>query len=216
MKAKNSKIANPLLTKNKKKLEDCHQFFILSIFYPLTEYIVVGAYFLVLHTIQLAVWPVSVWYRHWLVDISGWYFCSISLAGTLFWNLVGLFLCKNPWELFVSSKRGGLILKKGSKAPLFLKEKGALVKFLIPKCKQSFPLVSVGTIPRKYQPISNENTNSVCNSTIFHLVTWYYYLISWAGSCTNHQKHHQKQSLGSPKHNPHIRTYRWILSMYLC
>jgi hypothetical protein len=48
----------------------------------------------------------------------------------------------------------------------FWGEKGVPAKCIIPKSLPSFPLVSVNYIPRKYQPIPYQNTNSGYSSRL--------------------------------------------------
>jgi hypothetical protein len=80
----------------------------------------------------LAVWPVSVSYRHLPVDIRFGIFCTVRFGGSsILWKFAGTPFCKFSGNLF-SLKRGAWSIKKGAEASLWGK-KGVPAKCTISK-----------------------------------------------------------------------------------
>jgi hypothetical protein len=89
-----------------------------------------------------------------LSDLARAPFCEI-LRELLFVNLAGTYF---------SLKKGLGPSKRGQKTP-FEKKRGSRQMYNTKMSRPSFPLVSVGKISGKYQPIPNQNTESGNNST---------------------------------------------------
>ncbi len=106
----------------------------------------------------LAVWPVSVSYRHLPVDIRFGIFCTVRFGGSsILWNFAGTPFGKFGRNLFFPQK-GGLIHQKGGRSLPLREKRGSHHMYNTKTSRPSFPLVSVGKIPGKYQPIPNRNT----------------------------------------------------------
>ncbi len=125
-----------------------------------------SASFVVLFTIPiLAFWLVSVNYQHWSV-VGIWLvllttFCCLAEI----WRELRLWTI---WrELQYSSKRGPAMMhQKGGRCPPFEWKRGSRQIYNTKMYQPSFYLVSVGKIPKKYQPIPTNNTKSVNNSIV--------------------------------------------------
>ena len=106
----------------------------------------------------------------------GWYCCTVSFSGNTFLRIRGnSFFEKFPGNSFFSSK-GGRSVQKGGRGPPFFGKRGLPPIFWGSRqiCnteiyQPSFPLVLVGMIPTKYQPIPTEIPTPVYNSSVYLL-----------------------------------------------
>ncbi len=110
----------------------------------------------------LAIWLASVNYQHWPVGISGWYYwlCFVALlrfGGNSFFKKIG----RNSYI----PQKGGYDASKRGRCPSFEWKRGFRQIYNTKMYHPSFPLVTVGKVPRKYQPIPTKNTKSLNNST---------------------------------------------------
>ncbi len=113
----------------------------------------------------LAIWLVSVWYWHWVVGKSGWYFCNVCFGRK---SLLKVFTRTLFFFKSAGNPKRGLSAQKGTKAPLLEGKRGSCQIFDTKIYQPSFPLVLVGTIPAKYWPIPTNNNKIVCerNTTL--------------------------------------------------
>ncbi len=107
----------------------------------------------------LAVWPVSVSYRHLPVGIFG-LVCTVFLYCKIWRELHFVKFCGN------SPQKGGLVHQKEGRSE---GKRGSHQMYDTKTYQPSFPPVLVRKIPRKYQPIPNWNTKSGCNSSWNHV-----------------------------------------------
>ncbi len=107
-----------------------------------------------------------------LPALAGWYipfgiFCTVRFGGSsILWNFAGTPFFKFSGNLFFPQK-GGLVHQKVSRSLPSREKRGSCQMYNTETSRPSFPLVLVGKIPGKYQPIPNWNTISGYNSSNF-------------------------------------------------